>query len=237
MKVDVILSAREIYPEKVENKVVVVNDILRATSVMVTAFANGAKAVAPVMTPEEAFSLKEQLGADSVILGGERDALPIKGFDYGNSPLSYTSDVIEGKTLIITTTNGTRAILNSQSAKKLYVGAFVNDDAILKILKEEEDVVLVASGSYDEFTIEDSLFAGKLAYDLQENYDAKLTDAAVAMASLYSSNCSNIHKIVSKGEHYQRLKGLGFDKDLEYCFKSDLYDIVPVYKDGIISLL
>ncbi len=237
MKVDVILSAREIYSEKVKDKVVVVNDILRATSVMVTAFANGAKSVAPVMTTEEAFKLKDQLGADNVILGGERDALPIKGFNYGNSPLLYTSEVVNGKTLIITTTNGTRAILNSQEAKKLYIGAFINDNAILNILKEEESVVLVASGSYDEFTIEDSLFAGKLAYDLEENFGADLTDAAVAMASLYANNSHDIHQLVSKGEHYQRLKGLGFDKDLEYCFKSDVFNIVPVYKNGVITLL
>ncbi len=235
MKVDVILSAREIYPEKVENKIVVVNDILRATSVMVTAFANGAKSVVPVMTPEEAFKMKDDLGEDNVILGGEREALPIKGFDYGNSPLSYSAEVIKDKTLIITTTNGTRAILNSEKAKKLYIGAFVNDEAILNVLKDEDEIVLVASGSYNEFTIEDSLFAGKLSYDLQKNYGAELSDVAIAMASLYAQNCNDIHQLASKGAHYRRLKGMGFTKDLEYCFKSNLFNIVPEYKDGFIS--
>ncbi len=236
MKVDVILSAREIFPDKVEGKVVVVIDILRATSVMVTAFANGAKTVVPVMTPEEAFAVKKELGSEKVILGGEREALPIDGFDYGNSPLSYAQEVIKDKSLVITTTNGTRAILNSQKAKKLYVGAFINDKAIVDVLKDEKDIVLVASGSYDEFTIEDSLCAGKIAYDLQEAYGAQLSDVSIAMSSLYFQNKEDIHKLAAKGAHYKRLKNMGFEKDLDYCFRSALYDVVPQYVNGIISL-
>ncbi len=236
MKVDIISSAREIFPDKVEGKVVVVIDILRATSVMVTAFANGVKSVMPVLTPEEAFDIKEKLSSEKVVLGGEREARPIVGFDYGNSPLSYVQEVIKDKSLIITTTNGTRAILNSQQAIKLYVGAFVNDKAIVDVLKDEQEIVLVASGSNDEFTIEDSLCAGKLAYDLQEQYGAELTDVAIAMSNLYHLNSEDIHKIASQGAHYKRLKGMGFFKDLEYCFKSDLYQVVPEYKNGTIQL-
>ncbi len=236
MIVDIISSAREIFPDKVEGKVVVVIDILRATSVMVTAFANGAKSVVPVMTPEEAFDLKQNFAPEKVVLGGEREARPIAGFDYGNSPLSYIPEVIKDKSLVITTTNGTRAILNSQKAIKLYVGAFVNDKAIIDVLKGEQEIVLVASGSYDEFTIEDSLCAGKLAYDLQQQYGAELTDVALAMANLYQLNSEDIHKIASQGAHYKRLKGMGFLKDLDYCFKSDLYQVIPEYKNGIIQL-
>ncbi|MCW3787838.1 2-phosphosulfolactate phosphatase [Plebeiibacterium sediminum] len=236
MKVDIISSAREIFPDRVEGKVVVVIDILRATSVMVTAFANGAKSVVPVMTPEEAFEIKEQLSADQVVLGGEREAMPIAGFDYGNSPLSYVPEVIKNKSLVITTTNGTRAILNSQKAVKLYIGAFINDKAIVDVLKGEKEVVLVASGSYDEFTIEDSLCAGKLAYDLQKQYGAELTDVSIAMSNLYRLNCDDIHKLVSQGAHYKRLKSMGFFKDLDYCFKSDLFQVVPEYKNGTIQL-
>ncbi len=233
MTVDIILSAREIFPDKVENKTVVVIDVLRATSVMTTALANGAKQVIPVLTPEEAFDLQSKMGKENVVLGGERNAVPIPGFDFGNSPLSYSPEIIKDKTLIITTTNGTRAIINSKGAKTLYVGSFLNDKAIVEALKNEEEVVLVASGSKDLFTMEDSLCTGKIAHDLEKMVDVKLSDVAIAMSTLYEQNKNNIHVIGSKGRHYKRLSGLGETKDLEYCYQSDIFDIVPVYtNDG-----
>jgi len=233
MNIDLILSAREIFPDKVKDKTVVVIDVLRATSVMTTALANGAKEIIPVLTPEEAFELQQKMGKEKVVLGGERNAVPIPGFDFGNSPLSYTPEVIKDKTLIITTTNGTRAILNSLGAKKLLVGAFLNDNAIINAIKDDEEVVFVASGSHDHFTMEDSLCAGKMAHDLELLVEAKLSDVAIAMAYLYEQNKDDIHAIGSKGKHYKRLKGLGEIKDLEYCYKSGVMDVVPVYtEDG-----
>ncbi|MCW3804972.1 2-phosphosulfolactate phosphatase [Plebeiibacterium marinum] len=236
MNVDIILSAREIFPDRVANKTVVVIDVLRATSVMVTALANGAKSVIPVMHPEEAFNIKKELGEENVVLGGERDAVPIEGFDYGNSPFSYVPEVICDKTLVMTTTNGTRAILNSKGASKVIIGAFVNDVAIVKALEGEEEVVLVGSGSYDEFTMEDALCAGKLAMDLKEAYDARLTDVSVAMSLLYHTAKGDLHKIAAQGEHYSRLAGLGYDSDLDYCFRSSVFEIVPVFYGGSIVL-
>ncbi|TLX76028.1 2-phosphosulfolactate phosphatase [Labilibacter sediminis] len=232
MNIDVILSAREIFPDKVKDKTVVVIDVLRATSVMTTALANGAKQILPVLTPEEAFDLQKEMGKENVVLGGERKAVPIPGFDFGNSPFSYSPEIIKDKTLIITTTNGTRAILNSLGAKKLLVGAFLNDRAIVEAIKNDEDVVFVASGSHDHFTMEDSLCAGKMAHDLQVLVGAQLSDVAIAMAYLYEQNKNDIHAIGSKGKHYKRLTGLGEIRDLEYCYQSDILDIVPVYKDG-----
>ncbi len=237
MNVDIIFSAREIFTDKVENKTVVVIDVLRATTVMITALKNGAKNVIPVLTPEEAFKKKEELGANNVVLGGERKALPIEGFDYGNSPISYTPEVIKNKTLIITTTNGTRAIVNSQSANKLYVGAFINDMAVVNLLENETDIVLVASGSHDFFTLEDSLCAGKIAFELQNKFNAKLTDGAIAMASLYKNYENNIHDINSKGKHYKRLTDIGANEDLTYCLTSNLTDVVPVLnKNGVLEI-
>ncbi len=229
MRVDIILTAKEIYPEKVKDKTVVVIDVLRATSVMTTAMANGAKQIIPVMTPEEAFELQEKMGKENVILGGERNAVPIPGFDYGNSPLSYPEEVIKNKTLIITTTNGTRAILNSAGAKKLYVGAFLNDRAIVEAVKNDEEVILVASGSHNLFTMEDSLCAGKMAYELEQLVGAQLSDVAIAMASLYEGYKDDIHIIGSKGRHYKRVREIGDARDLEYCYQSDILNVVPVY--------
>ncbi|MGQ1785109.1 MULTISPECIES: 2-phosphosulfolactate phosphatase [unclassified Saccharicrinis] len=233
MTVDIILTAREIYPEKVEGKTVIVIDVLRATSVMTTALDNGAKQVIPVLTPEEAFELQKKMGKEKVVLGGERNAVPIEGFDFGNSPFSYTPEIIKDKTLVITTTNGTRAIVNAKGAKNLFVGSFLNDRAIVETVRNEQEVVIVASGSHNLFTMEDSLCAGKIAHDLEQRVGAQLSDVAIAMASLYEQNKHDIHALASKGRHYNRLKGLGAEKDLAYCFKSNETDVVPVYtKDG-----
>ncbi|WP_282039946.1 2-phosphosulfolactate phosphatase [Saccharicrinis aurantiacus] len=237
MNVDVISSAREIFPDKVENKTVVVIDVLRATSVMTTALANGAKQIIPVLHPEDAFEVQKEMGKENVVLGGEREAVPIEGFDFGNSPFSYSPEIIKDKTLVITTTNGTRAIINSKGASKLYVGAFLNDRAIVEAVTGDEEVVLVASGSHDHFTMEDSLCAGKIAYHLQQN-GAHLSDVAIAMATLYEQNKDDIHALGSKGKHYKRLTGLGATEDLEYCYKSDVLDVVPVYtKEGTLIKL
>ena len=232
MTIDIILTAKEIEQERVKGKTVVVIDVLRATSVMCTALANGAKEIIPVLTPEEAFDIQNKMGKDNVILGGERNAIPIEGFDFGNSPLSYTPEIIKDKTLVITTTNGTRAIVNSQSAKKLYVGSFSNIKAMVQSLKDEKEVVLVASGSHDLFTMEDSLCAGKIAYELSQITKANLSDVAIAMMNLYEQNEHDLHAVAAKGKHYQRLQSLGNQRDIDYCFKSDILNVVPVYKDG-----
>ncbi|WP_066631707.1 2-phosphosulfolactate phosphatase [Labilibacter marinus] len=237
MKIDFIASAKEITEERVKGKTVVVIDVLRATSVMTTALANGAQQIIPVLSPEEAFNIQHKMGKEKVILGGERDAIPIQGFDYGNSPFSYTPDVIKNKTLVITTTNGTRAILHSKTAKRLLIASFLNDQAIIGAIKDDADIVFVASGSNDLFTLEDSLCAGKLAFELAQSHQADLSDAAVAMCSLYEQHQTNLIAIASKGKHYQRLEKLGNIDDLEFCFKSDVYDVIPHYnKEGVIVI-
>lgn len=237
MNVDVISTAREIFADRVENKTVVVIDVLRATSVMTTALANGAKQIIPVLHPEDAFEVQKEMGKENVVLGGERKAVPIPGFDFGNSPFSYSPEIIKDKTLVITTTNGTRAIINSKGASKLYVGAFLNDRAIVEAVTGDKEIVLVASGSHDHFTMEDSLCAGKIAYDLQQK-GAHLSDIAIAMATLYEQNKDDIHALGSKGKHYKRLSGLDAMQDIEYCYKSDVLDVVPVYtKEGTLIKL
>ncbi|GAF04525.1 2-phosphosulfolactate phosphatase [Saccharicrinis fermentans] len=229
MKLDIILTAQEVYPQKVKGKTVIVIDVLRATSVMTTALANGAHQIIPVLYPEEAFALQKKIGKENVILGGERNAIPIEGFDFGNSPFSYPPEIIKDKTLIITTTNGTRAIINSRSASQLLIGSFLNDQAIIEAVKKQEEVVIVASGSNNLFTLEDSLCAGKIAHQLQGLVDTDLSDAAIAMAHLYEQNKNNLHALASQGQHFKRLKKLGATKDLEYCFQSNITKVIPTY--------
>ena len=229
MTIDIILTARDIDAEKVKNKTVIVIDVLRATSVMTMALANGAHQVIPVLSPEEAFALQKKIGSEKVVLGGERNEVPIEGFDVGNSPLSYPPEVIKGKTLLITTSNGTRAIAHSKEAQKMLIGCFLNDKAIIDAVQHEEELILVASGSDDLFTLEDSLCAGKIAYVLQQRCNAQLSDVAIAMAKLYEQNQNDIHALLSKGRHYNRLKELGASDDLTYCLASDQTKVIPIY--------
>nr|WP_321412105.1 2-phosphosulfolactate phosphatase [uncultured Carboxylicivirga sp.] len=229
--IDVINTAQEVTFEKVQGKTVVVIDVLRATSVMTTAIQNNAEQIIPVLTPEEAFKIKEKIG-DKAVLGGERHAELIPGFDYGNSPLSYTSEVIEGKSLIITTTNGTLAIRNALAADELLIASFLNAQAIVNHLRNTEDIILICSGNNGVYTLEDNLCAGYII-SLFENelINFQLSDSALSSFNLYSSTQNDVHKLASKGHHYNVLKNKNFDKDLKECFTKSKYNVVPKW-DG-----
>ncbi|MFV0346278.1 MAG: 2-phosphosulfolactate phosphatase [Bacteroidales bacterium] len=234
MTVDIIFAAESVRAEAVSGKTAVVIDVLRASSVICSALANGAKNVYPVLSPEEAFMLRNSMNTKEVLLLGERNALPIDGFDFGNSPILFSKEAVKGKTLIMTTSNGTRAIRNAQSADYLYVASFLNCDAILNTLEKHNDIVVVCSGTNNEFALEDSLCAGLIACELGRR-EFRLSDAAIAMASLYSSHKDGLQDFASRGKHYQRLLKLGLHEDLDYCFKLNVVSNVPqLHIDGAI---
>lgn len=237
MQIDVVATAQLVNTEVVEGKTVVVIDVLRATSVMITALHNGAETVIPVTNPDEAFVLKEQLGKD-VLLGGERMAELIPGFDYGNSPLSYTRDVVCGKTLVMTTTNGTLAINNSLVAKELIVASFINSDAVCQYLKNKEDVIIVCSGNNGLYTLEDALCAGAIVEQLHNaGSTIDCTDFAIAQKALYENNKNNLEQFVASGYHYNVLKNKGYTEDLAYCFQSGICQNIPVWNgQGLVNL-
>ncbi len=232
MNIDVINRAQDVKPELIEGKTAVVIDVLRATSVMTTAINNGVKKIIPVLTPEEAFSLKLQLGSN-VVLSGERYAELIDGFDFGNSPLSFTPTAIEGKSLIITTSNGTLAIKNALGAKDLYIASFLNAYAICKQLSDKKEIVLICSGTNGKLTLEDNLCSGYIISLLEELTSCNLSDSAIVAHSLYTQ-CSNLQQYASQGYHYKVLEIKGFISDLEECFTLNKYDVVPFWKDGAI---
>ena len=235
MNIDVIGSATQVNEEGVKGKTAVVIDVLRATSVMVTALANGAKQVIPVVSPEEAFAIREKMG-DTVVLGGERNALPISGFDYGNSPLQYTSAVVAGKTIVMTTTNGTLAINNAAAADQLIIASFLNAEAVVRFIKDKEDIAFICSGTDGQFTLEDALCAGYLIEQLQMVSESMvLTDMAVAMHQLYKANREDITALAVQGKHYLNLMKKGFVKDLDYCFQTGLLGNVPVREGNVLK--
>lgn len=235
MKIDVILTAADIQPEKIKDKIVVIIDVLRATSVMITALANGAKAVYPYKDIESV--LENSKKSKSFVLGGERKGLKIEGFDFGNSPLEYTREAVEGKDMFMTTSNGTRAIENSANgSKKLFIAAFLNVESVAeKILKENDDTVIVCSGTDDNFSLDDALCAGEIIKRVKEkNKNVFLTDISLAMKKLAETSIS-IENTLEGSKHFEYLKTIGFYGDMNHCFTMDMFDIVPEYKNGVIT--
>lgn len=230
MTVDVILSAAAVTAERVMNRSVAVIDVFRATSVIVEALHNGARAVVPVVTVEEACILAEKYPKDHILLGGERNTVKIEGFDKDNSPRSYTAGDVSGKTIIFTTTNGTRAILNSRHAHSIFVASFLNMNSVCRALAAEgRDIVLVCSGRSDRFTAEDGLCAGAMVGELVLKYGYDMTDIAEVMQRMYAEAARDLHKRLSTTTHYNDIMSRGYESDVEFCLQRDVYDIVPRY--------
>lgn len=229
MKLDVIISADNIKEEYLEDKIVVVIDMLRATSVIVTALANSAKEIFPILTVEEAFNKKEELlrVEKEVLLGGERKAMKIDGFDFSNSPLEYTSEKVKGKTIILSTTNGTRAINLSLKAREILIGAIINAKAVTEELKKlNKDVVFVNAGTNGEFSMDDFICSGYMISLLCEEGNHDLSDIAKTAKYIYGNNI-NLIDYIKEARHFNILKGLNLVKDLEYCCEKDIINIVP----------
>lgn len=238
MKVDIIISADDIVESKIENKIVVVIDMFRATSVIVTALSNGCKEVIPFLTIEETLENAKKFNREEYILGGERRAVKIEGFDLSNSPLEYTEDIVKDKRVLMTTTNGTRTLTKSTSAKRILIAAMINASAVAKKLIEiNEDVVIVNAGTSGNFSMDDYICSGYIINEmLNDDKSLNLTDIAKTAYIIYREN-PDILSYVKEARHYSVMKSLNLDSDIEYCTKKSIINIVPEYKnDSIIYL-
>lgn len=236
MRIDVIISAADVKLEKIKGKVVVIIDTLRATSVMVTSLMNGCEKIIPVREVEEAKSIAEAFRG-SCLLGGERGGLKISGFDLSNSPFDYKREVVEGKTIVMTTTNGTQAINNCIEGDTILVGCFLNGQALAeKLLEMEQDVVIVNAGTNGEFSKDDFITAGYIISSLvyKSSVDVELSDIAITAMDIYRDH-PDIISYVEDAYHYQKLKSLGYEEDIKYCFTKDITSIVPEIRDGYVK--
>ena len=214
-----------LYP--LQGKVVVVIDVLRATTTMTVALDQGAEKVIPVETIEECLSFKNK---PNHLLAGERGGQKVEGFDYGNSPFEYMDGVVKGKTLVLTTTNGTRAIKMSYGAKDILIGGFLNFTALTRwLLNESSDTILLCSGWRDKFNLEDTIFAGAVIHHLKE-YFLVDSDAAFAAEKLYQNSRRNLLHFMKQSSHYRRLAKFGVVNDIKYCLRPDLTSVVPILK-------
>ena len=232
MDVNAILTAQDVDGPAVDGRVAVVMDVLRATSTITTALANGCTGVYPVLSPDEGHELAASLVPGSYVLGGERGGLKIEGFDLGNSPREYTPERISGKALIMTTTNGTLAIRNCRGSYRVYVSSLLNAPSVARAAaRHGRDVVLVCSGTHGIFSLEDAYCAGMVADELQAG-GARLSDLAEACRIIFQGYSSSPLDLLHLAEHGRELIPLGFSGDLEYCARAGSTNVVPVFLDG-----
>lgn len=236
MKLDLLFLPSEIRNSNLEEKLVIVIDVLRASSTIVTALNNGAKDIIPVESQEDATRLMQEIGRKYVLLCGERGGQKIEGFDLGNSPFEYTNEVIQDKTLIFCSTNGSRAIVRASSAAKLMIGCFVNLGAVLEgaLGSKPKEMVLLCSGKEDRFSLEDTVCAGMMTSRLQERLpkSLELSDSAWAGLQIYHQYQKDLLKMLNSSAHGRYLLTLGFQEDLVYCSQVDSFPVVPVLETG-----
>ncbi|MFN3404698.1 MAG: 2-phosphosulfolactate phosphatase [Cytophagaceae bacterium] len=227
-KADVCLTPELLHLYKLENTVVVIVDILRATSCMTTALANGVAKIIPVACLDECRSLKSQ----GCVGAAERDGKMAEGFDLGNSPFAYMNNAFEGKTIAMTTTNGTLAITKSKDASEVIVGSFLNKTTVINyLISQPNDVLIVCAGWKGKVNLEDTLYAGALTEGLKKHFEIE-SDAAVAAKHLYNQAKSDLLDFISTCSHVRRLKNLNIEEDIKFCMTEDVYNIIPVLKDG-----
>lgn len=230
-KIEVCLSPELIHQFELKGKIVVVADIFRATSCMVAGIGSGVASIYPTEKVDECF----ELGKKGLITAGERGGQKVEGFEIGNSPFEYMQEKYKGAKIAVTTTNGTQAIYKSIGADQIIIGAFINLSAVVNHLKNlDQDIIVHCAGWKGTVNIEDTLFAGAVIDRLKATSETD-GDPAVMALELYQAHKDNLVAFGKTSSHAKRLSGFGVEKDLEYCMTQDLFDVVPVFKDGFIE--
>jgi len=203
-----------------KDRTVVVVDILRATSCMVTAFAHGVESITPVANLDECLKMK----AKGYVTSGERDGKKVEGFDKGNSPFEYIGEEIRGLKLAFTTTNGTQAIEKAKGAKEVIIGSFLNLTAVVRyLLLGENNVLIVCAG-----------WKGRAVVEKLKDYLGPDCDAPLAAQHLYNVAKGDMVKFLEASSHVRRLNRLNIHKDIEFCVTPDLYKVLPRLKNGVL---
>jgi 2-phosphosulfolactate phosphatase len=224
-KLDICLSPAQLSLFDLIGKIVVIIDVFRATSTINSAIDNGVKEVIPVSTLEEGLEYK----AKGYIAGAERNGKKYDGFDYGNSPFEYMTEEVKNKSIVLTTSNGTRALKMSQDADTIITASFLNLQVVIDYLKEQDkDILLFCSGWKDRFSLEDTVCAGAIAKGMQDCTETH-ADSAVAAIQLYSSYESDLLNALKKSNHYNRLAKNGMERDINYCALINKSTSIPLW--------
>ncbi len=242
MRIDVFFGPSELAPGELTGRVVAVIDVLRASTSIAAALHNGARAVVPFENSDEVIARSKSFERRDVRLAGERKMLPISGFDLGNSPLEFTREAVGGKTVLMTTTNGTVALAAVTGARDVVVASYANYTAILALLRSAvrggTDVSILCSGTDRHFSLEDAGCAGRYVGAIARDFaDVTLNDAARSALMVHERYADRIRDLFADAAHGRLLAGAGFDGDLVACSTLDAYPVVPVYQERQITKL
>ncbi len=233
-RVEVCYSPSQWHLYKNDYEIAVVIDVLRATSAICTAVQNGIS-ILPVSSVEQAKAFQK----DGYIAAAERNGQIVEGFDMGNSPLSYKNEELKGKTVVLTTTNGTKAINIAREKETVAIGSLNNLDAICKwLIEQNKNVLLLGSGWKDKFNLEDTICAGAIADHLidSQKFFAE-EDSTIAAKFIYKSARENIFSFLKASSHRRRLRNLNLNEDVKYCLTPNILDVVPVLQgDKIVDV-
>ncbi|HTQ63580.1 MAG TPA: 2-phosphosulfolactate phosphatase [Puia sp.] len=215
------------------NTIVVIIDVLRATSTIATALYNGAKYVIPVDSVAKCIELGKQINC---VTAGERDGKIAEGLSYGNSPFEYSRKFIEGKILVLTTTNGTKLLHMAldKGARHIVTGSFVNLSAVCDYLvSQNQNVILACAAWKDKINIEDTLFAGAVIHRIKNHFTIQCDSSGIA-ETIYMEGKKDMYEFMKKqnASHFLRLSGYGLEKDIRYCMTPDTTNVLPFYEDG-----
>ena len=215
---------------KGKSEIVVVIDVLRATSAICAAFQNGIKSIIPVATIEEAREYQKK----GYLVGAERKGQIVEGFDFGNSPYSYMKEELKGKEVVLSTTNGTKALSIVSDAPIVVVGALNNLDALCEWLSlQDKNVLCLCSGWQDKFNLEDTICAGAISDKLISTGKFKSDeDSSIAAKYLYLSAWKNPLGYLKSSSHRKRLKNLNLNEDIKYCLTPNKTNVIPILKNG-----
>ncbi|RYG14684.1 MAG: 2-phosphosulfolactate phosphatase [Chitinophagaceae bacterium] len=224
-KIEVCLTPALIDLYDIEESIVVVIDILRATSSITYGIENGAEAIIPVANVEDCLTYADK----GYLLAAERNGEVVEGYDFGNSPFSYTKEKVHGKTVVLTTTNGTKALhLANKRAFQVVIGSFLNLDSLCDYLSaQNKNVLLLCAGWKDQFNLEDTLFAGAVVNKLRKHFE-HFDDSSVAAEDLYSIAKSNLRQYLHKSSHSHRLAQLNIEEDVVFCLQLNVCKAIPV---------
>ena len=234
MKLNVLFSpvnADELY---FANKTTVIIDVLRASSTIINALSNGAKEVIPVATVEFAVKVSGGMFGGQTLLGGERNTKKIEGFALGNSPSEYSKEVVEDKFIVFFSTNGSKAIVKAKFSENLVVCSFNNLSSVAKhLIQLKKDVEILCAGNNNNFSLEDSVCAGKLIEEInKKKKNIEVSDSSAAAFTLYERFGNDILEMLKNTEQGKKLIENDFEKDLEFCSDLNINSVIP-YFDGI----
>lgn len=229
-KVEVCFSPELIHLHDLNEKIVVVVDIFRASSTMIAALAHGVTEIRTFAHLEECRAMKAQ----GFLIAGERDGMIAAGFEMGNSPVAYISGQHAGRKLAMTTTNGTQAIHHSAGALEILIGGFPNLTATARYIHtQQKDVLIHCAGWKGRFNLEDSFYAGALVEALTSTHLAE-EDGALAMRTLYIKEKNSLSQFLSQASHAKRLQNHQIEADIDFCLSLDLYQLVVKFQNGVL---